>query len=158
VTTLRDIVDIIPKAVPYQQGYLSFGALTSLLPGHHVSSDMFFRQILGLDFVGFGQPATLLGPMYGDFGILGIVLQMTILGFAFTRLYYRMLRKGETITALLYAWTSHAILFSLFGSLFTYFILAAVPVGWLLFGKLLRSPDRASGNKLSEAFPSCATP
>lgn len=137
VTTLRDIIEEIPRHVPFQHGYLSLGALASVLPGHHESSDMFFRRVLGLDFLGFGQPATLLGPMYGDFGIPGVVFQMLLLGFCYTRLYSWMLGKPNLIRVLIYAWVSQTVLFSLFGSLFTYFIDLAVPIGWVLLNSFL---------------------
>lgn len=139
VTTLRDVVATIPSAVPYQHGYLSFGALLSVLPGHHISSDMFFRQILGLEFVGFGQPATLLGPMYGDFGVWGVVCQMFLVGVFYTRLYYWMLSRKTVFRVIIYAWISQLVLFSLFGSLLTYFIDLAVPLGLIILNSLFLS-------------------
>jgi oligosaccharide repeat unit polymerase len=140
VTTLRDVMSEIPQHVPYQHGYLSFGALASLLPGHHESSDMFFRRILGLDFIGFGQPATLLGPMYGDFGISGIAVQMFGLGVFYVWLYFWMLKKPTVLKILIYAWVCQDVLIAIYGSLLNYAIALIVPLGWLVLGKLIRKP------------------
>lgn len=150
VTTLRDVVATIPRAVPYQYGYLSFGALASLLPGHHISSDMFFRQILGLEFIGFGQPATLLGPMYGDFGIWGVASQMFLVGMCYTRLYSWMVSRRSLFRIEVYAWVSQLVLFSLFGSLFTYFIDLAIPVGLIILHTYFLSESEQGRNTNSE--------
>lgn len=146
VTTLRDVVATIPHVVPYQNGYLSFGALASILPGHHISSDMFFRQILGLNFLGFGQPATLLGPMYGDFGVAGIAVQMFGLGAFCTWAYSRMLRKVTAFRVLMYAWLTQVVLYSIYGALLAYFTDIAIPLGWALLHVFLRAqPTREAG-------------
>jgi oligosaccharide repeat unit polymerase len=145
VITLRDIMSEIPKHVPYQHGYLSFGALSSLLPGHHESSDVLFRRILGLDFIGFGQPATLLGPMYGDFGIAGIVVQMFGLGVFYVWLYFWMLKQPTVLRIVIYAWVCQVVFIALYGSLVTYAISLIVPLGWLVLGKILTRPGRSRG-------------
>src|SRR5258706_10134807 len=85
VETLEEVIRVIPRTNPYQHGMLSCDALRTLLPGHHEMSDMFFKQILGSDFVGGGQPATLLGPLYGGFGLAGIVLGMFAVGVVVAR-------------------------------------------------------------------------
>jgi len=150
VTVLRDIVDLIPRSTPYQHGYLSFGALASLLPGHHVSNDMFFRQLVGLDFVGFGSPATLLGPMYGDFGVWGVAVQMLALGYGYTRLYFWMHGSPTVLRALIYGWTSQVVLYSLLTSLLGYLALVAVPLGWLALHGVLRSEAKQSSSVISD--------
>ena len=146
VTTLRDVMATIPLSVPYQHGYLSFGALASILPGHHISSDMFFRQILGLNFLGFGQPATLLGPMYGDFGLAGIAVQMVALGAFCTWAHTWMLRKRTVFTVLMYAWLSQVAIYSIYGALLAYFTDVAIPIAWVLLHVFLRAqqPVKAS--------------
>ena len=152
VATLGQIIERIPRYVPFQHGSLSFGALTSLLPGYHnESSDMFFRRILGSEFIGFGQPATLLGPMYGDFGMTGIVLQMFGLGILYTRMYSWMSRRPTFHRALMYAWVSQVILYSLFGSLLTFVTILLAPMGWILLDRFLRVP-RAAGSSLAPAI------
>lgn len=143
VTTLRDVMATIPHTVPYQGGYLSFGALASILPGHHVSSDMFFRQILGLNFLGFGQPATLLGPMYGDFGLIGIISEMFAFGMIYARVYSWMSQRRSVLAVLIYAWISQTALFSLFGALLTYAITIVIPLGWILLNLCLRTRNIA---------------
>ena len=138
VTTLSQIMAEIPRHVPFQHGVLSFGALASVLPGHHESSDMFFRRILGSEFVGAGQPATLLGPMYGDFGYAGVVVQMFGLGVFYVWIYRWMLEGATVYRAFMYAWISQVILYSLFGSLLTYIGALLIPIAWVSINSTLR--------------------
>jgi oligosaccharide repeat unit polymerase len=141
VRTLGEIMQRIPRYVPYQHGYLSFGALASALPGfHNESSDMFFRRILGSEFIGFGQPATLLGPMYGDFGMTGVALQMFGVGIFYVWMYSWMCRRPTFFRAVMYAWVSQVIIYGLFGSLLPFITGLVAPLGWILLDRIIRLP------------------
>lgn len=140
VATFRDITGTIPAEVPYQYGRLTLLPLSTLLPGHHEMADMFFKNILGHDFVGLGQPATPLGPLYGDFGGWGIVAGMFVFGMVCGRLYRSMRRRPATLRALVYAWTMQAGLFGLFGSLFPYITTLFIPLLWLALDRFLALP------------------
>jgi oligosaccharide repeat unit polymerase len=138
VATFRDVTIMIPSQVHYQYGALSFAALKTPLPGHHDMSDMFFKNMLGNEFTGGGQPATLLGPLYGDLGALGILAGMFCFGLIACRAYHRMNRKRTLLTVMLYAWILQTGLMGLFGSLFTYIVTLSTPLLWVGFDWLVR--------------------
>jgi oligosaccharide repeat unit polymerase len=146
VETLHDVTQVIPRTIPYQRGMLTFDALRTLLPGHHEMSDMFFKQILDSDFVGGGQPATLLAPLYGDFGLIGVLVGMFLVGVIVTRTYARMLARPNVFRILIYAWVMQTVLFSLFGALIPYITTLWIPlVWWFLDAVCLRKPSFALG-------------
>jgi oligosaccharide repeat unit polymerase len=130
VETFQQVTEVIPRTIPYQRGLLTFGALRTLLPGHHEMSDMYFKQILGSDFVGGGQPATVLGPFYGDFGLTGILLGMFVVGMIVAQTYKWMGRNPTLFRVLIYAWVMQTLLFSLFGAIFPYITTIWIPLFW----------------------------
>ena len=141
IDTLQQVTEVIPRTIPYQHGFLTFGALRTLLPGHHDMSDMFFKQILGSDFEGGGQPATVLGPLYADFGFAGVVLGMFFVGLLVARTYRWMRREPTVFRTVIYAWVMQTLLFSLFGAIFPYITTIWIPFfWWLLHVTLLRKP------------------
>jgi len=152
VATFRDVTTIIPHHVPYQLGALTFGAFKTFLPGHHDMSDVFFKNMLGSDFVGGGQPATLLGPLYGDFGVAGILLGMIAFGLIAASAYRRMVQNRSLINVIIYAWILQTGFMGLFGSLFTYISTLSLPVMWLTLDWLVKKPSMR--NKLMVATQS----
>jgi len=140
VATLRDVIAMIPAHVPYQHGALSFAAFQTLLPGHHEMSDMFFKDMLGSDFIGGGQPATLLGPLYADFGAFGVVAGMLVFGLVISAAYKAMARRRTPLSVILYAWILQTGLLGLFGSIFTYITTLSLPCCWIVFDRLARGP------------------
>jgi oligosaccharide repeat unit polymerase len=143
VATFRDISAIVPEKIPYQYGALSFGPLATLLPGHHEQSDMFFKNILGSDFLGAGQPATLLGPLYADAGWLGIVAGLFLSGMLISNAHAWMLAAPSVIRVLLYAWGMQTLLLSLFSNLFPYITTLWIPLFWMVLHLILRRPRHA---------------
>jgi oligosaccharide repeat unit polymerase len=132
LSNFRDIVQAIPSEVPYQHGYLTFGALLQILPGHHESSDLFFKRILASDFLGGGQPGTVLAPFYGDFGLAGILIGMFLFG-AFSSKVYGWMGKNPTLfRVLVYSWIVQTAVLSLYGALVTYIITLWLPLTWWL--------------------------
>ncbi len=150
VATFRDITAIIPSKIPYQYGALSFGPLATVLPGRHEQSDMFFKNILGNDFIGAGQAATLLGPLYADAGLPGIVAGLFFSGMFITRAYAWMLAGPTVIRVLLYAWMMQTLLFSLFVCLFPWITTLWIPAFWMALHLFLRKP-RGDGGSLMMA-------
>lgn len=130
VATFRDITRVIPGKVPFQLGAQTFGPLATLLPGHHEQSDMFFKDILGNDFIGAGQPATLLGPLYADAGIGGIVAGLFLFARLISRIYEWMQKRPTVIRVLIYGWVVQTLLFSLFSNLFPYITTIWIPAFW----------------------------
>jgi len=130
VATFRDVVTVVPSQVPYQYGRLTFQPFDTLLPGRHTSSDYFFKEILGSEFIGAGQPATLLGTFYGDFGVGGIFVGMLLYGLLLAKTYRWALRSGSAFCHLTYAWVLHAGLFGLFITVFPYLTTLWMPLMW----------------------------
>lgn len=135
--TFRDVTEVIPRQVPFQHGTITFMPFLSLLPGHHRMSDYFFKDLLGNEFLGAGQPATVLGPFYADFGTAGIFGGMFAWGLLATKLYRWMLTDRTAFSALIYAWTMQAGLFGLYGGMFVYISTLLIPLSWVLLNILL---------------------
>lgn len=142
VATFRDVIEVIPSRVPYQHGVITSMPFLSLLPGHHRMSDFFFKDLLGNEFLGAGQPATVLGPFYADFGIAGIFSGMFAWGLLVTKLYQWMLRDQTAFSALIYAWTTQAGLFGLFGGMFVYLSTLLIPVSWVVLNLFVQRSVR----------------
>jgi oligosaccharide repeat unit polymerase len=141
VAGFSDLTRIIPATVPYQKGWLTFGALAQALPGHHESSDLFFEQLFGGNYSG-GFPTTLLGPFYGDFGLAGIITGMFLFGCLMRFLYLWMKSRPTLFRVAIYAWVMQTAILGLFGSLFTYIITLFVPLMWVALDFVMKAPGR----------------
>jgi oligosaccharide repeat unit polymerase len=131
VATFRDVSMIIPSEVPYQYGRLTLLPLATLLPGHHPLADAFFKDLLGHNFVGDGQPATPLGPLYCDFGAPGIFGGLFLFGVLAGKAYRALRERPEAGTVLVYAWIMQSGLFGLFSGLFPNITTLFVPLLWI---------------------------
>jgi oligosaccharide repeat unit polymerase len=138
VATFREVTTAIPKTAKFQYGALSLGPLDTLLPGRHQQSDMFFKQMLGSEFTGAGQPATLLGPLYADGGAIGIVIGMFLFGLITATTYRWMLSEPTVFRVLIYAWVVQTGIFSYFSNLFPYITTLWMPLMWLVSDRIMR--------------------
>jgi oligosaccharide repeat unit polymerase len=139
VVTFRNVTQLIPREIPFQYGALTFGALRTLLPGHHEMADIFFKKIQGHDFIGLGEPATLLGPLYGDFGLPGIVIGLFSFGALSIKVYQWMSREPTAFRVIMNAWLAQTALLSLFGDLFPYINTLWMPLFWYLLHLWMRN-------------------
>lgn len=144
VATLRDVSAEIPAHIPYQYGAITLRPFQSVLPGHHEMADFFFKEVLGNDFVGAGQPATIIGPFYADFGVLGIFGEMFLWGLLLTSLYRWMQRKRSLFSVMIFGWATQAGLFGIFGGVFTYLDTLMIPLCWLLLSFFISSYQPSS--------------
>lgn len=135
LTTFRDVRNLIPAIVPYQYGGLTFGVFSQLLPGRHPSSDYFFKDVLGHDFTGFGEPASLLGTFYADLGIPGIFIGMAGVGVMASLLYGAMLRHRRLHWLLIYSYILQKLISGIYGSLFEYILELLLPLSWFFILK-----------------------
>jgi oligosaccharide repeat unit polymerase len=140
VSTFRNISNIIPNREPFQMGAILLSPFASLLPGHHESSDLIFKRLLGNEFIGLGQPATLLGSFYADLGGLGVFLGMLGTGFLAAYLYKKMRRQPSPLTILLFCYFSQMLVLSLFSSIFPYLITLWVPFTWIIIDRWIAQP------------------
>jgi len=129
--TFRNAVGVIPAITPFQHGFLSVGFVLQILPGHHPSSDYFFKDLLRHTFQGFGEPASILGTFYADFGTAGIVLGMFLTGIMVAAMYRHMYR-GSVGWILVYCFFWQKLIGGLYGTLFEYVYELLVPIAWLL--------------------------
>ncbi len=143
VATFRDVVSVIPSQVPFQHGWLTFQPFQVLLPGHHGTSDIYFKSMLGNDFEGAGQPATLLAPFYGDFGLVGIIVGMLAFGALSMTVHRWSLRRQTVTSALVYAWLVRTAILSLFLSVFEFPTDLWIPLMWLIMDRFLRGARSA---------------
>jgi hypothetical protein len=140
IATFRDVTEMVPVHVPYQHGALTLAPFKTFMPGRQEMSDIFFRNLLGNDFIGVGEPATLLGPLYGDFGATGILLGMLAFGYFLAVLYRRMQTRPDPFRILLYAWVLQSGLFGLFATIFPYITTLLLPLLWYGIHKYLSMP------------------
>jgi len=153
VATFRDVTDVIPAQVPFQHGSITFMPFQSLLPGHHYMSDMFFKHLLGSEFTGAGQPATVLGPFYADFGAVGIFAGMLAWGMIMTALYKWMRRDRTVYSTMIYAQATQAGLFGMFGGMFVVLGTLLVPLFWVVLNFLLKYDLGPAERRASTAIP-----
>jgi hypothetical protein len=149
LTTFRDVMVMIPKIVPYQYGRLTFGCVLQLLPGRHPSSDYFFKDILGHDFAGFGEPASLLGTFYGDFGLPAILVGMIGVGAMASLLYGTMLKEQRLHWLIVYAYILQKLLSGIYGSLFEYIVEILLPLVWFLTLKYFAQSEVSAATNLA---------
>jgi len=140
VAALRDVVATIPRQVPYQYGALTFSPFKAFLPGHHESYDLFIKHMLGSSFNGAGQAATLLGPIYADFGAVGIFVGLFLFGLIIGKAYRAMKSQGSLISVVTYAWLVQTWFFGLLSSLFPFITTLTMPVLWLVLDQLMTRP------------------
>jgi oligosaccharide repeat unit polymerase len=110
--------DVVPSQVGYGHGAYAVAPLVSFLPGEQTWAADAIKRTLDDRYVGMGEPATLLGGFYLDFGLAGIVVGMALAGFAMTALYRRMRARGDAFTTILYAHASFLAFLSLYGDLY----------------------------------------
>jgi hypothetical protein len=143
VATFRDVSALISSRDMFQHGALFLSPFAVLAPGHHLSSDLFFKALLRHNFLGFGEPATLLGVFYGDFGVPGIFAGMAAVGLVARWAYQAMCRRRSPLATLLFSYYAYVLLFSLFGTLFPYLITLWVPLMFVAVDRFARRSGRA---------------
>jgi oligosaccharide repeat unit polymerase len=96
------ILEVIPKKFNYQFGRLHILPFLMPLPGHHPQPGVVFKDMVGAEFIGVGLAATLLAPQYADFGVVGILLGMFLVGVLVEYIYLLAKRKNHPFYYLIY--------------------------------------------------------
>jgi oligosaccharide repeat unit polymerase len=132
VDALRRIIETIPSQVPYQWGALTLMPLRTFMPGHQELSDMFFKKLLGREFTGAGLPATVLGPLYADFGWIGIFLGMILYGVLLSWTFQRARAHSHAIDIIFYAWWLQSCITGVFSNGLMDVMVFILPIFWIM--------------------------
>ncbi len=102
---------------PQFHGRYLLNAFLTLLPGEQVSMGLLLKERLGLNFEGGGFAPSILGGLYIDFGFLGTIMGMFLLGM-FSGIFYRVVCHRKTATGLVaYSFWMSYLLFAIRGGL-----------------------------------------
>jgi oligosaccharide repeat unit polymerase len=90
----------------YSNGILFWGKgylidMQALLPGYRPNFGVVLKDYLNMDFRGEGVTTTIFGEFLVNFGVVGVLLGMFLLGFLLRILYIKFLSKQRTDLALL---------------------------------------------------------
>ncbi|MNP21876.1 hypothetical protein D3C76_1145130 [compost metagenome] len=75
--------------------------LSTALPGKQVDYQSWLKDIVGLEFEGFGIPPTIMGDLYINFGYPGIIFGCLAFGYLIKTIYQRQIVKGKSALGLL---------------------------------------------------------
>jgi oligosaccharide repeat unit polymerase len=75
--------------------------LSTVLPGKQVDYQSWLKDIVGLEFEGFGIPPTIMGDLYINFGYPGIIIGCVAFGYLIKTIYQSQIIKGKSAIGLL---------------------------------------------------------
>ncbi len=84
-----------PAIIPFQRGRTYLINLKMMLPGPDVDFTLWLKRQLGLNFAGGGVTPTIIGEFYLNFGYVGVVIGMLLMGFVAKRLYLHIMFSDE---------------------------------------------------------------
>lgn len=127
-------LEMVPNSVPYQMGSLLLHPFQEFLPGTHPTEDVWLKEkIINISFdIGVGTPGSLLSVFYGDFGWIGVIIQMFLLGLGLKLLSYFMVKMKSVQWVVVSSIMIKSALMGLFLSVFHFFINMIEPVFFLL--------------------------
>lgn len=79
-----------------------FMDVLTVLPGKQVDYQSWLKELVGLEFEGFGIPPTIMGDFYINFGLWGVFFGVFTLGFILRSLYGFLILKGRSGLGLLF--------------------------------------------------------
>lgn len=115
--TFRDVVDKIPEYLPYFYGSIIPITLSTFLPGHQAPPGELLKEKGQIVFTGGQSNLTLLGDFYADFGTIGIIAGMLLLGVVVSWLYTRLYRKQTLSLLMIYTYVEYSLIVGLPGGL-----------------------------------------
>ena len=117
--TFRDVILHVPYSLDYFNGTLVVQTLSTFLPGHQSPPGELIKEAAGLTFTGGQANLTLLGDFYADFGLLGIVFGMFLLGYFLSLLYRRYVLTNHLSFAVIYVYSVYSLIVGVPGGLFS---------------------------------------
>jgi oligosaccharide repeat unit polymerase len=97
LNVLNNVYLAFPERIPFLYGNSYLIDFAVLLPGPQEHFGFWLKYALGYDFPGGGVTPTILGESYANFGWLGIIIVLPLLGFLF-KILYRTLTAKEKVT------------------------------------------------------------
>lgn len=92
---LNYIVMNFPDKINFQYGYTFLINILMLLPGPDLDFTLWLKQALGMDFAGGGVTPTIIGEGYINFGYIGIIVTMLVVGLIGTTLDKRYSNQNK---------------------------------------------------------------
>lgn len=143
--TFDKTINAFPSLYPHPMGLMFFGPLL-----HQRSADLYLKDRLGYEFVGFGLALGAMNALYLDFDTPGVVAGFLIFGLISTALYRRASARGGLWVVGYCMWMANLLL-SNYGHPFAYISVLLVPLGVL--GLLRpRQPNSTTVGERAEAF------
>lgn len=87
--------------VGFMWGGTFFMDILTILPGKQIDYQSWLKELVGLEFEGFGIPPTVMGDFYINFGLLGVCVGTFIVGFLLRVFYQWMILRGRSGLGLL---------------------------------------------------------
>jgi len=87
------VLEMIPSQYGYQWGKLHLAPFLMPFPGNQPPPGVILKDMAGLEFVGVGMAATMLAAQYADFGLVGIMVGMFLVGIVYEHVYLLARRR-----------------------------------------------------------------
>lgn len=118
---LSRVLDQMPEVQEFQHGGFLTAEIRAYLPGSLLGDpkapDVWVSQeILNID-VDFGSPPTLVGGLYIDWGLPGVIIGCLLVGFLLTAVYHWARREGTLGSLILYAYLTSYVMLSAYSFL-----------------------------------------
>jgi hypothetical protein len=127
--TFNLVLSMVPEREPFQYGAAIFNGAFGILPGHQATISEFVTvRLLHLPEGSPGLPPTILGGFYLDFGRIGIVVGMLLVGIVSQYLYWRMFERSTLWAVFLYAYWSFNLFVALYGDLIANDLIWFIPL------------------------------
>jgi len=91
------VLEMIPSQYGYQWGKLHISPLLMPLPGNQSPPGVVLKDMAGLEFEGVGMATTMLAIQYADFGLIGIIVGMFLLGIVYEHMYLLARRRKHPL-------------------------------------------------------------
>ncbi|MCT9001925.1 hypothetical protein [Microbacterium memoriense] len=145
--TFSQTIHLIPAQVPFQMGQQFFGPIL-----FSPSADLFLKEALGLDFVGFGLALGFVNAFYLDWGLIGCFVGPFVFGI-FIAMIYRLARFSSPAWVILIAYVLSKLLLSVYGHPFAYlaYIIAPLLIYFAAGGTLRELTPRRSSTPIGLA-------
>jgi len=144
------LVERHPRLEPYTKGRALWGTITSPLPGQQWDA----RAIVSKEVYGVRQTSlvsTIFGPWYLDFGFVGVLLGLAVLGYVLSRLEEGALTKKSHVHQAAYAYGLVLVGLSIHTGLSDFVFAVLIPAVFLWAARSPGAPAAAPEGVASES-------